>query len=145
MKYIISISFLFPLIIEYLVIINIYNGDKTPFNEVIEYSLMDIIAFLGLILSYFLKTKPGGAEPDIFEWIFTILSFIAHIQWYVHSPFEPWPTWWPATQTEGDVRHRTEYYDTHVMIFCIYLGLLLRRNQLKSKPILNQEPGNYIV
>lgn len=115
------IIFLIPLILESLVIINVYNGNATVLNEVIEYSCMDIIVIIGLIVSMILKKR-----QDVIEWICVILAFIIHIQWYVHDPFQEWPEWWPSTKSQGDVRHRTEYYDTHVMIFCIYFGLIMR-------------------
>lgn len=118
----ISLLFTIPIILEYLVIINVYNGNGSNLNEVIEYSLMDLVVIIGLLLSISFKFK-----QDIIEWILVILSFIAHIQWYVHNPFEEWPSWWPAHKTNNDERHRTEYYDTHVMVFTIYLILLIRR------------------
>ena len=135
--------FTIPIILEYLVIINVYNGNATNLNEVLEYSCMDLFPLLGLIISVILKKN-----QDILEWICTILAFIAHLQWYVHNPFEPWPEWWPATKTEGDDRHRTEYYDTHVMVFCIYLLLLFRRFPIKKKKKKKDEKDeidNYIV
>ena len=118
--------FTIPIVLEYLTIINVYNGNLLPINEVLEYTCMDLFPLFMLILSKCLKKK-----QDILEWILTILAFIAHIQWYVHNPFEEWPSWWPSTKSEGDDRHRTEYYDTHVMVFAMYLLLFIRRFDLK--------------
>ena len=121
-KLIVPISFLIPLILEYFVIINLYNGIIPNIPEAIEYSLMDVIVLLIMLISTLLKVK-----QDLLELIIVFLCFIAHIQWYVHNPFEPWPEWWIAEQSEGDERHRTEWYDTHVMVFACYLILFLRR------------------
>ena len=59
-------------------------------------------------------------KHNIIEFSGILLTFIAHLQWYVHSPFSDWPDWWPAEKTNNDIRHRTENYDTHVMCFEIY-------------------------
>jgi hypothetical protein len=114
--------FAVPLILEYLVIINVYNT-VTSLNAALEYAFMDLFALIGLILL---------RKYDLPELLFVTLALIGHIQWYVHDPFEEWPTWWPVTKTDNDIRHRVEYYDTHVMIFSIYLVLILRRLPIKS-------------
>ena len=110
--------YLLPIFLEYLVIINAYNGDLIPnFNEDFEYALMDIFVFIFLIMY---------REKDKLCWLLTLISFIAHIQWYVHNPFCDWPDWWIADKSPNDIRHRTEYYCTHVMCFSIYLVLYVR-------------------
>jgi len=104
---------------EYLVILNIYNGDLISFiSSDIEYSIIDLLTLIYLFYNY-----NYIINIDIFLILF---SFIAHIQWYLHSPFSEWPNWWIAEKSENDIRHRTEYYDTHVMCFTIYLLLFLR-------------------
>ena len=133
--------FTVPIVLEYLVIINVYNGDQLPINEVLEYTCMDLFPLFALIVSKCLKKN----KQDILEWLLTILAFIAHLQWYVHNPFEPWPTWWPATKSSGDIRHRSEYYDTHVMVFAIYLLLFVRRLDRKYKKYKREDELNYVL
>lgn len=104
---------------EYLVILNIYNGDLISFiSPDIEYSIIDLLTLLYLFYNY-----NYILNIDIFLILF---AFIAHIQWYLHNPFSEWPNWWIVEKSENDIRHRTEYYDTHVMCFTIYLLLFLR-------------------
>jgi hypothetical protein len=111
--------YLLGIIQEYLVILNIYNGDLIFFISTdIEYSIIDLLTLIYLFYNY-----NYIINIDIF---FILFSFIAHIQWYLHSPFGEWPNWWIAEKSENDIRHRTEYYDTHVMCFTIYLLLFLR-------------------
>ena len=123
------IFYLLGIIQEYCVIINLYNGDLLPFlDEILEYSSIDILILLLMII--YIK------RLDVFDWVFNILCLIAHLQWILHSPFEKWPSWWIGTKSINDNRHRTEYYDTHVMCFCIRLILLIRyydKKQLKTK------------
>ena len=108
------------LIQEFAVIINLYNGDLLYFiNEDIEYSIIDIII---LFLLSFHRRK-----VDFMDWFLNIICLFAHLQWYLHSPFSEWPEWWIGKKTENDIRHRTEYYDTHVMCFCIRLILVMTR------------------
>lgn len=49
------------------------------------------------------------------------------LHWIVHSPFADWPTWM-AEKSFNDARHRTEYYDSVVLVFVVFWGLLLRRH-----------------
>ena len=111
--------YLLGILQEYLVILNIYNGDLINFIPTdIEYSLVDFF-----ILIYLSFTNKLAINLDI---LLILISFIAHIQWYFHSPFNEWPSWWIAKKSVNDIRHRTEYYDTHVMCFAIYLILFVR-------------------
>lgn len=111
--------YLLGIIQQYLVILNIYNGNLFSFiPDDIEYSIIDFITLI--FLCYYYNKK---LITDI---ILISLAFIAHLQWYFHSPFSEWPEWWFSEKSENDIRHRTEYYDTHVMCFVIYLSLFLR-------------------
>tara|TARA_B100000035_G_C20883570_1_gene501662 strand:- start:265 stop:642 length:378 start_codon:yes stop_codon:yes gene_type:complete len=116
------IIYLLGIIQEYLVIINVYNGDLIPFlNENFEYAFIDLIILMFTYLNI---------HRILFtEYLLINVIFFSHLQWYLHSPFSEWPTWWTALvgdKTENDVRHRTEFYDTHVMCFTIWLILFLR-------------------
>tara|TARA_B100000674_G_scaffold241735_1_gene198843 strand:- start:878 stop:1270 length:393 start_codon:yes stop_codon:yes gene_type:complete len=114
--------YLLGIIQEYLVIINVYNGNLIPFlSEYIEYSLVDLI----FIVAFILRTKIYW-KFDAIDLVGIISTGFAHIQWALHSPFEEWPEWWPAEKSANDVRHRTEYYDTHTMCFVVYLTLFIR-------------------
>lgn len=110
--------YILGIIYEYLVIINVYNGDlfynyiSTNICTDIEYSIWDIIILIYLFINY--------KKHIIIEFISIFLTLIAHIQWYLHNPFSSWPKWWIHNKTENDIRHRTEYYDTHTMCFTIY-------------------------
>ena len=113
------IIYLLGIIQEYLVIINAYNGDLIPYiDENLEYALLD---FIILIFTYL------NIHRIIFtEYLLVHFIFFSHLQWYLHSPFHDWPDWWIADKPDNDVRHRTEFYDTHVMCFTVWLVLYLR-------------------
>lgn len=113
------IIYLLGIIQEYLVIINAYNGDLIPYiDENLEYALLD---FIILIFTYL------NIHRIIFtEYLLVHFIFFSHLQWYLHSPFHDWPDWWIGDKTDNDVRHRTEFYDTHVMCFTVWLVLYLR-------------------
>ena len=113
------IIYLLGIVQEYLVIINAYNGDIIPYiDENLEYALVD---FIILIFTYL------NIHRIIFtEYLLVHFIFFSHLQWYLHSPFHDWPDWWIADKPDNDVRHRTEFYDTHVMCFTIWLVLYLR-------------------
>ena len=113
------IIYLLGIVQEYLVIINAYNGDLIPYiDENLEYALVD---FIILIFTYL------NIHRIIFtEYLLVHFIFFSHLQWYLHSPFHDWPDWWIADKPDNDVRHRTEFYDTHVMCFTIWLVLYLR-------------------
>ena len=111
--------YLLGIIQEICVIINLYNGNLIPnFSEDIEYSIVDLLIILWMIIFY--------KKIDRIDWILNILCLFSHIQWILHSPFEEWPEWWISEKSVNDIRHRTEYYDTHVMCFSIRLILFLR-------------------
>lgn len=135
--------YLIPIFQEYLVILNIYNGDLITFIHMdIEYSIIDILTLIYLCYNYYNNNNINNNNNNInnknilIDICFVFLAFIAHIQWYLHNPFHKWPDWWPPEKSEDDIRHRTEYYDTHVMCFAIYLLLffnnynMLYRNNL---------------
>ena len=113
------IIYLLGIVQEYLVIINAYNGDLIPYiDENLEYALVD---FIILVFTYL------NIHRVIFtEYFLVHFIFFSHLQWYLHSPFHDWPDWWIANKPDNDVRHRTEFYDTHVMCFTIWLVLYLR-------------------
>lgn len=128
--------YLIPIFQEYLVILNIYNGDLITFIHMdIEYSIIDILTLIYLCYNYYNNNNINN-NNILIDICFVFLAFIAHIQWYLHNPFTKWPDWWPPEKSEDDIRHRTEYYDTHVMCFAIYLLLffnnynMLYRNNL---------------
>ena len=101
---------------EYCVIINLYNGDLIPFiSEDIEYSLVDILILVTRIL-YFKRNRKNLIDVSLIS-----LILFSHLQWTLHSPFHEWPSWWIGDKSTTDIRHRTEYYDTHVMCFIIWL------------------------
>lgn len=132
--------YLIGLIQEYCVIINLYNGDLiNNLNEDLEYSLPDLLILIFMI--YYHK------NIDIIDWVLNILCLISHLQWYVHNPFMEWPDWWCAKKSENDIRHRTEYYDTHVLCFCIRLIIFIRNYDKKKNKtkFLNRNEINYSV
>jgi len=111
--------YLLGILQEYLVIINMYNGDVLPnIPTEFQYCIPDLIILIYLLIFYKNYTK--------IDFIFILLNFISHIQWYFHSPFTEWPDWVINKKSDDDIRHRTEYYDTHVMCFTIYLLLFIR-------------------
>ena len=137
--------YLLGIIQEYLVIINAYNGNILPsyIGENIEYSLVGGVILLFSLLRFIRRMKRARTivEDDerrqrricrqdlkmmLLEIFLVNVVMFSHLQWYFHSPFKPWPKWWFASQGEGDIRHRTEYYDTHVMCFSIWLIMFLR-------------------
>ena len=138
--------YLIPIFQEYLVILNIYNGDLITFIHIdIEYSIIDMLTLIYLCYNYYnnnniknnnINNNNINNNNILIDICFVFLAFIAHIQWYLHNPFNKWPDWWPPEKSENDIRHRTEYYDTHVMCFAIYLLLffnnynMLYRNNL---------------
>lgn len=120
---IILFGYFIPVIMEYSVIINIYNGEFIIlFPEALVYSLFDLFVLLYLMLLKIYKYKIKG-----YEFLITFICLITHAQWYVHNPFEEWPEWWPASKSNTDERHRTEWYDTHVMIFTLYMLMIFKR------------------
>ena len=129
--------YLIPIFQEYLVILNIYNGDLITFIHMdIEYSIIDILTLIYLCYNYYNNNNINN-NNILIDICFVFLAFIAHIQWYLHNPFTKCkPDWYHQKKVEDDIRHRTEYYDTHVMCFAIYLLLffnnynILYRNNL---------------
>ena len=112
--------YLLGIIQEYAVIINLYNGDLIPhITEDVEYSIIDIIILLTRML--FLKRK----KKIYIEISLIVFILFSHLQWIFHSPFREWPHWWISKKSHNDIRHRTEYYDTHVMCFMIWLMMFL--------------------
>ena len=63
---------------------------------------------------------------NIIEFAGILLTFIAHLQWYVHSPFDDYGIGGQQKKHKTIWQHRTEYYDTHVMCFVIYSILFIR-------------------
>lgn len=121
-------GYIIPVIMEYCVIINVYNGEFFIYiPEAIMYSLFDII-----VLLYLMLLKTCNYKIYFYELLITIICFLTHLQWYVHNPFEEWPEWWPAEKSETDERHRTEWYDTHVMIFVLYMLMIMKRIRIQN-------------
>ncbi len=111
--------YLLGIIQEYLVIINFYNGDILPkIDNEIQYCIPDL--FILAYITYYYK------KYQRIEFVLIISIFISHLQWYFHSPFKEWPKWVIGEKSANDIRHRTEYYDTHVVCFVIYLILFIR-------------------
>lgn len=111
--------YLLGLIHEYLVIINAYNADLIKsIPEDFQYAFPDLIILLCLFYNY--------KNHDYIEFFCIFSTFFAHIQWYLHNPYTNWPDWWISDKGVNDERHRTEYYDTHVMCFAVYLELFFR-------------------
>jgi hypothetical protein len=99
-----------------LVSLNAYEGGWTGGNASIE---------LAFVIVFPLATA-GCFEPlDKIELCSAAASFVMLIQWALHSPFAAWPI---GRKTDGDERHRTEYYDTVVLVFAVFVGLFLRRH-----------------
>ena len=121
--------YLLGIIQEYFVILNVYNADLIPdISSEFQYCIPDLIILIYLFFYYHKKI--------LLDLILVFICFISHLQWYFHSPFTKWPDWWPYTKSANDIRHRTEYYDTHVMCFLIYFVLFIRfldkRNRLEN-------------
>ena len=115
------IWYLLGVIQEYCVIINLYNGDLIAFlPEDIEYSLVDITILITRLLYFKRNTK------TFIDLSLILLILFSHLQWYLHSPFHEWPSWWIGEKSPTDIRHRTEYYDTHVMCFTIWFILFFQ-------------------
>ena len=122
-----ELALVWGVVVSALVSINAYNGKLlsgwgAEFGNgysIDSFELAFVIAF-PFILSGFFDTL------DLIEWGGAVSTFIMLLQWMVHSPFNAWPSWMTA-KTEDDDRHRTEYYDTVVLVFVVYFGLLLRR------------------
>ena len=113
--------YLLPLMMEYCVIINLYNGDLLGIAEPIEYSFYSVP-----VLMFMLGLVKRGHEIPISEIFIVCIIILTYLQWALHSPFEEWPEWWPAEKTEDDERHRTEWYDTHVMVFGVYFVMFMK-------------------
>ena len=100
---------------EYAVVLNIYNADLVSFIEPeLEYSLVPI----GILITLLVHRN----VVSVVSTVYAGMCCVAHLQWLLHSPFRAWPSWWPATKSANDIRHRTEYYDTHVMclgLWCV--------------------------
>ncbi|KNC48099.1 uncharacterized protein AMSG_04329 [Thecamonas trahens ATCC 50062] len=126
--YVVPLAFLYPIILEYFVVLNVYNADLLNNFDIIdeyEYAMMDIAVFLVMLVSMWIL----HVEPAFLEFLGVVAAFAAHYSWAFHSPFTEWRI---GTKSENDIRHRTEYYDTHVLVFAIYLSLFLRRFPLPS-------------
>ena len=120
---------------EYLVITNAYNGDflETYIPEDLEYALIDVIIMLMLLAAWH--------QVSWLELLFALMCFVAHVQWYVHSPFRAWPHWWPASKPQGDYRHRTEFYDTHAIAYSMHaISLAVRSLRPVKYPKNNAGP-----
>ena len=116
--------YLLGILQEYLVILNIYNANLIPYIPIdIQYSIPDIIMLISLLVTN---------RKNYIDIICISLALFAHIQWYLHSPFTHWPDWWISEKSADDIRHRTEYYDTHVMCFTIYSILFYRYLRIKE-------------
>ena len=121
--HVVAASMLVPIILEYLVLLNVYNAnifDATDMADEVEYALMDlfVLSTIGLVAFFF------KIEPNFLEVLGGVAGFCAHFSWAFHSPFDAWRI---GTPSENDIRHRTEYYDTHAIVFAIYLVLFIRR------------------
>lgn len=116
------------IVVSALVSMNAYNGSLlsgwgAEFGNgysIASFELAFVIASLFLISGAF-------ENFDLIEWAGAVSAFAMLLQWMVHSPFQAWPSWM-TTRTKDDSRHRTEYYDTVVLVFVLYFGLLLRRH-----------------
>ena len=111
--------YLLGILHEYLIIINAYNGDLIPSIPIdLIYSIPDIIILIYLFVH--------NVKIFSLDFMLILLTLFSHLQWYVHNPFYQWPEWWIYEKSHDDIRHRTEYYDTRVMCFSIYLILFIR-------------------
>ena len=109
-----AISFLFslwgvgvvliPMLSELCVVLNWYNGDIVSSNHAnIEYMLWYLVPLtLDLCVRYQTDTLMYVIADDHV----LILGVMCNIIWHFQNPFDD-----PA-----DLRHRTEYYDTHVLL-----------------------------
>ena len=105
---------------DVLVVTNAYNGEITALPEEIEFALLDVVMACIILCCW----RVAG--------IFCIVSSVCipalHAQWYFHSPFREWPSWYPAQKSVNDARHRTEFYMCHAFAFsmrCVGMGNLL--------------------
>lgn len=91
-----------PFISNFLIVLNIYNGDLIGIDENIEYMFWFILP-LSINISYDIFTKNKNIYfSSYFIWI---LGILCNIYWYYFSPFKI-----------GGIRHRTEYYDTRCLL-----------------------------
>ena len=122
-EHVFPLSLLWPLTLELMVIWNVYNGDLGTFHgnhrAEVEYALMMVPPMLALAVS----SAVFGRNLDFVDVAGVVVGFVSLLQWVIHSPFDAWLI---GTPTSNDVRHRTEYYDTHVAVFGVCLFLLSR-------------------
>lgn len=124
MKYVLDVGYCIIILMELCVVANLYNANILDYFDVpdpIEYSLWQV----PILFITFLDRYGFGNYVDAFEWTFPLFCWFMKFQWFFHSPFEEWRL--VKGKSEGDLRHRTEYYDTHVVIFAAYLILFVRR------------------
>ena len=128
-------AFIIPLALEYFVVMNAYNANIFDFMDMpdeTEYALMDVFVLVVMAISMWCFR----IDPNSLELLGTLASLCAHYSWVFHSPFEEWRV---GTPTEDDIRHRTEYYDTHVLCFAIYAVLFARRFPLPIRTPLKKD------
>ena len=107
-----------PMFINFLIVLNIYNGDVLGIDENIEYSLWFILPmFINIVfdLSTYTYISLVGMYilySSYFPWTIGIIS---NMYWYVYYPWK----------SEPDPRHRTEFYDTKILLCSMLYTQLL--------------------
>ena len=133
-------------IMEFLVILNIYNGDLTNLHENIEYGLWYIFA---LIFILYLKKnsdsrKNSDRKKNILKksLIIIFLGILSNIWWYLAYPWRRdsdkilisidenqninKKTFFNKIKKVNRPRHRTEYYLTHGVLSAYLFSVIIQ-------------------
>tara|TARA_B100001093_G_C26184065_1_gene741047 strand:- start:6 stop:350 length:345 start_codon:yes stop_codon:yes gene_type:complete len=92
-----------PFLANLMIVLNVYNGDVLGIPSEIEYLLWYLLPALVSIFKI-------GITKSIKKYHNLYLGIILMIFWYFESPF----------RSDKQIRHRTEYYDTHTLM-CVLL------------------------
>jgi len=117
-------------IIEYLVVMNIYNGSILGIPENIEYSIMYLIPLILII-----KNKGERIEK-----IVLFIGFITQIYWYFINPWnmdnnryllsyknniKNRDTFFEDIKIVNRPRHRTEFYTSHGLLAAMLFSVII--------------------
>lgn len=86
-----------------MIVLNLYNGDILPLHENIEYMLWYLVPLVADVITHPLWSTLARDHV-------LLLGVACNILWRYQYPF----------YDDDDIRHRTEYYDTHTLL-CVLL------------------------
>ena len=99
------------------IVLNVYNGDILGIAINLEYMLWYLIPLLiHWGYSYYIKEFNNNLRKYWFEYMILTIGILLNIYWYYCNPW-----------TTNSIRHRTEYYDTQVLLNCYLFYALNRR------------------